>query len=268
MKNNTPRHDDRRSMVSVSSTGSSSLMEIASQRSVGGQLRKFTAAVGKPGQAREAREAVRTAMSTMNPTRKRPLAEPLDYEKFLGENSSIIENLSQRELLLFPRDDFTEISVSPLERTVMPSLSVREVTDAKWLLTQEALAFYTAPHRVVRFNYAQFGSDYHSISDHDVDLQPLIYENDMIYDEQKEELEGRCSLDIIREGFLFLVPETSLLDNFKSMKKRYCVLRKDEDGKVLLEMRKSQFAALTHPPMIVQQAALSTSKKGRNVLEV
>uniref|UniRef100_A0A0R3QAB6 PH domain-containing protein n=1 Tax=Brugia timori TaxID=42155 RepID=A0A0R3QAB6_9BILA len=154
----------------------------------------------------------------------------LDYEKFLGENSSIIENLSQRELLLFPRDDFTEISVSPLERTVMPSLSVREVTDAKWLLTQEALAFYTAPHRV--------------------------------------ELEGRCSLDIIREGFLFLVPETSLLDNFKSMKKRYCVLRKDEDGKVLLEMRKSQFAALTHPPMIVQQAALSTSKKGRNVLEV
>ncbi|KAK6112243.1 Dock and Zizimin C-2 domain family protein [Brugia pahangi] len=230
MKNNTPRHDDRRSMVSVSSTGSSSLMEIASQRSVGGQVRKFTAAVGKPGQAREAREAVRTAMSTMNPTRKRPLAEPLDYEKFLGENSSIIENLSQRELLLFPRDDFTEISVSPLERTVMPSLSVREVTEAKWLLTQEALAFYTAPHRV--------------------------------------ELEGRCSLDIIREGFLFLVPETSLLDNFKSMKKRYCVLRKDEDGKVLLEMRKSQFAALTHPPMIVQQAALSTSKKGRNVLEV
>ncbi|EJW85103.1 hypothetical protein WUBG_03988 [Wuchereria bancrofti] len=225
MKSNTPRHDDRRSMVSVSSTGSSSLMETTSQRSVGGQLRKFTAAVGKPGQAREAREAVRTAMSTMNPTRKRPLAEPLDYEKFLGENNSIIENLSQRELLLFPRDDFTEISVSPLERTVLPSLSVREITEAKWLLTQEALAFYIAPHRV--------------------------------------ELEGRCSSDIIREGFLFLVPETSLLDNFKSMKKRYCVLRKDEDGKVLLEMRKSQFAALTHPPMIVQQAALSTSKKGQ-----
>lgn len=52
------------------------------------------------------------------------------------------------------------------------------------------------------------------------------------------------------------------------MKKRYCVLRKDEDGKVLLEMRKSQFATSIHPPMIVQQAALSTSKKGRNVLEV
>lgn len=29
---------------------------------------RFTAGVGKPGQAREAREAVRTAMSTMNPT--------------------------------------------------------------------------------------------------------------------------------------------------------------------------------------------------------
>lgn len=52
------------------------------------------------------------------------------------------------------------------------------------------------------------------------------------------------------------------------MKKRYCVLRKDESGRVLLEMRKSQFATLTHPPMTVRQAALSTSKKGRNVLEV
>ncbi|VDO76872.1 unnamed protein product [Onchocerca flexuosa] len=52
------------------------------------------------------------------------------------------------------------------------------------------------------------------------------------------------------------------------MKKRYCVLRKDENGKVLLEMRKSQFAASTHSPMIVQQAALSTSRKGKSVLEV
>ncbi|VBB26410.1 unnamed protein product [Acanthocheilonema viteae] len=268
MKSNTPRHDDRRSMVSVSSTGSSGLVEVASQRSASGQLRKFTAGVGKPGQAREAREAVRTAMSTMNPTRKRPLAEPLDYEKFLGENSSVIENLSQRELLLFPRDDFTEILVSPVERTVVPSLSVREITEAKWLLTQEVLSFYIASYRVVRFNYVQFGSDYHSTSDYDIDLQPLIYESDMVYDEQKEELEGRYNSDVIREGFLFIVPETSLLDNFKSMKKRYCVLRKDEDGKVLLEMRKSQFATLTHPPMIIQQAALSTSKKGRNVLEV
>ncbi|CAG9531380.1 unnamed protein product [Cercopithifilaria johnstoni] len=264
----TPRHEDRHSMISASSTGSSGLAEISSQRSAGGQLRRFTAGVGKPGQAREAREAVRTAMSTMNPTRKRPLAEPLDYEKFLGENNSIIENLNQRELLLFPRDDFTEILVSPVERTVVPSLSIRDIKEAKWLLTQEVLAFYIASYRVVRFNYVQFGSDYHSSSDYDIDLQPLIYESDMVYDEKKEELEGRYNSDIIREGFLFLVPETSLLDNFKSMKRRYCVLRKDEDGKVLLEMRKSQFATLTHPPMIIKQAALSTSKKGRNVLEV
>uniref|UniRef100_A0A914RKN6 Dedicator of cytokinesis C/D N-terminal domain-containing protein n=1 Tax=Parascaris equorum TaxID=6256 RepID=A0A914RKN6_PAREQ len=78
----------------------------------------FTAAVGKPGQAREAREAVRTAMSTVNPTvgffsgscilgefRKPPLANPLDYEKFISERSAQLENDTHRELLLFPRDD-------------------------------------------------------------------------------------------------------------------------------------------------------------------
>uniref|UniRef100_A0A915PPR5 PH domain-containing protein n=1 Tax=Setaria digitata TaxID=48799 RepID=A0A915PPR5_9BILA len=267
MKGSTPRYDDRRSMASVSSTGSSALVDITSQRLASGHLRKFTAVVGKPGQAREAREAVRTAMSAMNPTRRRPLAEPLDYEKFLGENTSIIENLNQRDLLLFPRDDITEISLSPTEWTMVPSC-LREITEAKWLLTQEALAFYITPHRIIRFNYSQFGCDYKAISDHDVDLQPLIYESDMVYEEQKEELDGHYSSDIIREGFLFIVPETRLLDNFKSMKKRYCVLRKEDNGKVLLEMRKSQFAPLIHPPIIIQQAALSTSKKGRNVLEI
>lgn len=30
-----------------------------------------------------------------------------------------------------------------------------------------------------------------------------------------QELEGQCSTDVIREGFLFIVPETGLLDNFK-----------------------------------------------------
>uniref|UniRef100_A0A8R1XWG7 Uncharacterized protein n=1 Tax=Onchocerca volvulus TaxID=6282 RepID=A0A8R1XWG7_ONCVO len=40
------------------------------------------------------------------------------------------------------------------------------------------------------------------------------------------------------------------------MKKRYYMLRKDENGKVLLEMRRSQFSALTYLPTVVQQAAL------------
>ncbi|VDK26734.1 unnamed protein product [Anisakis simplex] len=66
---------------------------------------RFTAAVGRPGQAREAREAVRNAMSTVNPTRKAPRANPLDYEKFIGEKSAQLENDTHRELVLFPRDD-------------------------------------------------------------------------------------------------------------------------------------------------------------------
>lgn len=58
-----------------------------------------------------------------------------------------------------------EILISPVGCTVMPSSNLRQITEAKWLLTQETLAFYTAPHRVVRFNYVQFGSDYLSSSE-------------------------------------------------------------------------------------------------------
>ncbi|VDN01206.1 unnamed protein product [Thelazia callipaeda] len=272
MKGSTPRYDDRRSMISGSSNGSNSLAEITGQRSTTGQLRRFTAGVRRPGQAREAREAVRTAMSTMNPVRKRPLSEPLDYEKFLSENSSIIENISKRhiskrELPLLPLDNFMEALLPSFEDSGASSSSTKK-KEAKWLLAQEALEFYDTPQRVIRFNYVQSDGEHCSSSEQDIDLHPLVYESDMAYNEQKEDLDLRHTTDVIKEGFLFIVPETSLLDNFKNSKKRYCVLKKGDDGKLLLEMRKSQFASLIHSSVVIEQAALSTSKKGRKVLEV
>lgn len=59
--------------------------------------------------------------------------------------------------------------MSPTERTVTPSLSSREISEAKWLLTQEALTFYLSPYRVVRFNYAYFGGDYQNMSEYVID---------------------------------------------------------------------------------------------------
>ena len=37
--------------------------------------------------------------------RRQPISQPIDYEKFISEKSAQLENDSQRDLLLFPRDD-------------------------------------------------------------------------------------------------------------------------------------------------------------------
>ncbi|KHN79568.1 Dedicator of cytokinesis protein 9 [Toxocara canis] len=230
---------------------------------------RFTAAVGKPGQAREAREAVRTVMSTVNPTRKAPLANPLDYEKFIGEKSAQLENDTHRELLLFPRDDIAETIVVPEERTVTPSVDERHKIDARWLLAQEALELYSAPQHMITFSYSRFAGDYPTDSqEQDLDLQHPVYESDIALEEEKMALEGQVLSDVIREGYLLVVPDAGLLDNFKSAKKRYCVFRRDPEGKVMLDVRKSQTVGSSHPPTVVQQVALKETKKNKNVLEV
>ena len=46
------------------------------------------------------------------------LPEPIDYEKFVKENLSLIDSHPQREMLLFPEDDVTTTTVGRKFRTV------------------------------------------------------------------------------------------------------------------------------------------------------
>ena len=41
------------------------------------------------------------------------VVDPIDYEKFVKENSSLLETSSMKDLLLFPSDD---VSVTTLQR--------------------------------------------------------------------------------------------------------------------------------------------------------
>lgn len=258
--------EDRHSITSASS--SCSAHDILSQRSAGSQLRKFTASVGKPGQAREVREAVRAVMTLVNPTRKPPIAQPLDYETFVTEKSSQLDNDSQRDLLLFPRDDIGE---SDAIESLIPPLLEQGQQEPAWLLTQEALKLYSASTKTVEFNYASFSGDYDSRADELVgDLSPLSFESDLVIEEERAALEGQApqTSDIICEGYLFVVPENGLLDNFKGTKKRYCLFKKGDEGIVMLELRKAPSIPSQQPPFPVKQVYLSKTKKGKSVLEV
>ncbi|KAK0390438.1 hypothetical protein QR680_019352 [Steinernema hermaphroditum] len=263
--------DDRRSVLSGSS-GASTLVESASVRSsqtlvsAVSQKRKFTAAVGRPGQARETREAVRHVISNVNPARKSPIAPPLEYEKFITDKSAQLENDPQRELLLFPRDDLTEVTVGD-----EPTFSVVKPEDASWLLTQECLRHYSDCCKSIRFNYAKFAGDYEYQPSMSIDdLSTIVFESDLAEDEKAADInQNQLKDETVKEGYLMILPnDVGILDNLKSIKKRYCTVRKDVESNLILDIQKQAGPTIQANSLTVQSANLKTTKKGKTVMEV
>ncbi|VDN58645.1 unnamed protein product [Dracunculus medinensis] len=187
---------------------------------------RFSAAVGKPGQAREARAAVRSAISTINPVKS---------------------------------------IVMPSQRRITPFVDHQCIADANWLLTQEALFLYSSPYQIVTFNYACFSDAFSSVNKESaLELKPLVFESDLEVEEEKTFAKQSASGNI-HEGYLLLIPDPGLLDNFKNVKKRYCILKHEIDGNVVLEIQKQGIK--TCSPFIIERVVLGT-KKGRDVLEV
>ncbi|GMR32743.1 hypothetical protein PMAYCL1PPCAC_02938, partial [Pristionchus mayeri] len=284
LSSRTNPNDDRRSVVSAGSSNASTLVadSLASASSAAhkhndkSNLRKFTAGVGRPGLAREAREAARNVISTQNPTRKAPVSQPLDYERFLVEKSVNIDNDPQRELLIFPRDDIEETTINIDQPTAIPAVHSTDLREANWLLTRDSLQMYSNPQKSVVFNYSKFSGDYDvlhnsSSADMDVALSSLVFESDMAEEEAKAAEEGFIlSSDVIKEGFLQVVKnDPSLLDNLKSEKKRrWCILRRLEGGTIAFEVQKTPGNATGKPILRVNSAQLRATKKGRTVMEI
>uniref|UniRef100_A0A915CX34 Dedicator of cytokinesis C/D N-terminal domain-containing protein n=2 Tax=Ditylenchus dipsaci TaxID=166011 RepID=A0A915CX34_9BILA len=161
---------------------------------------RFTSAVGKPGQARETREAVSKALNATNPVRASPISTPMDYEKFVVEKSAQLEHDRDRDLLLFLRDDISESYSQPQERTAVPTVSPAHLKEAQWLLTLDALKHYSSPHSIIAFNYAKFCGDFKKF-DAVQGLSYLKFESDMAMDEEKMLSNGQQPTDVIKEAF-------------------------------------------------------------------
>nr|CDJ91787.1 Pleckstrin homology and Dedicator of cytokinesis domain containing protein [Haemonchus contortus] len=265
--------DDRRSDISGGSSASTLIRDSTTSSKTGAfPLRKFTAGVGRPGLAREAREAVRSVVSAQSTTRRVIPVEPLDYEKFVTEKAILLENDPQRELLMFPRDDVEEL-VEPAEvPTVLPMTNQKDIVDTTWLLTRDALKSFVSPKRTISFNYAKFAGDYDSVNDEiaetDEMLSSLLFESDMITEEERAAMESASVSDVVKEGFVMVLSETGLLDNFKSAKRRYCTVKQLGSGEVALDIRKTRDTPPKRPQMIIQSAQLRSMRKGRTVLEI
>ncbi|XP_068140209.1 dedicator of cytokinesis protein 9 isoform X1 [Drosophila tropicalis] len=103
--------------------------------------RKFTRGLNKHSSAVQMRESVsqlvresavlmkstggyqqQRSLSTMS---KPPVVEPIDFEAFIAKNKTVIQNDPQRELLIYPTDDVSEIIMPRKQRTNVKSVADR-----------------------------------------------------------------------------------------------------------------------------------------------
>ncbi|TKR72200.1 hypothetical protein L596_019689 [Steinernema carpocapsae] len=268
--------DDRRSVVSGSS-GTSTLIESASIRS----NQTLTSAVSQK------RKSVYSGCRETGPSERNSRSRQERREQCeSGQEIADRPSLGIREVhhgqkrtagkrpaegvASFSRDDLTEIHHND-ERSLSPAELDIDPKQASWLLTQECLSHYSHPPRTIRFNYSKFSGDYeYQTPKASEELPPLVFESDLAEDEKAADVNQFQSKDeTLREGYLMILPnDVGILDNLKSIKKRYCTVRKDTDSNLRLDIQKQAGSNVQTNSLTIQSANLKTTKKGKTVMEV
>ncbi|XP_012262836.2 dedicator of cytokinesis protein 9 isoform X6 [Athalia rosae] len=211
--------------------------------------RKFTRGLGKPGMAAQLRETVSQVVRESTVQNKPHLVDPIDFESFVLKNKTLLQNDPQRELLLYPQDDVSQVVLPRRYRTVISTVQHNsentESTEGCSLLTKECLRSYASNWNLVHYKYTAYSGSYlelPKISKAD-DLRDEVYEIDTEVDQVDEDLTK--SDGITKQGYLMKGPEIGSDRMFvhigsKSFKRRYCHLRQEVDGTYILELFKDE----------------------------
>ncbi|XP_050306735.1 dedicator of cytokinesis protein 9 isoform X2 [Anthonomus grandis grandis] len=172
------------------------------------------------------------------------LVDPLDFEQFLIKHKTVLQNDPQRELLLYPPDDISQVVLPRRCRTLSPTLPSENEIQHCNLFTKQCVKSYSSSWQVVHFRYAQYSGSYADLPKIPScgNLLEQLYEVDI--DEDCSDIKSRTD-NITKEGWLMKGPEIGSERGFvnmasKSFKRRYCYLRQEVDGTYILEMYKDE----------------------------
>ncbi|XP_058818405.1 dedicator of cytokinesis protein 9 isoform X3 [Topomyia yanbarensis] len=207
------------------------------------------------------------------------LVEPIDFEGFIIKNKTLIQNDPQRELLLYPSDDVTEVVLTKKFRTIasnIPSYAKVTVNNTNTnnrtstststgspgnnsrpssptinlqghLLTRQALHTYESTNHAIHYKYSAYGGSYYELprTSPSDELKEELYEIDTDHDRMDEQMTRSQADTITKQGYLLKGPETNSDRMFahigsKSFKRRYCYLRQEIDGTYILELHKDE----------------------------
>ncbi|XP_030749591.1 dedicator of cytokinesis protein 9 isoform X3 [Sitophilus oryzae] len=173
------------------------------------------------------------------------LVDPLDFEQFLIKHKTVLQNDPQRELLLYPPDDISQVVLPRRNRTLLSTIPPEVEVENCNLFTKQCISNYSTNWQLVQFRYAPYSGTYAELP-----KIPNILNNlkEDLYEVDTDEDSGdnkSHSDNITKEGWLMKGPEIGSERGFvnigsKSFKRRYCYLRQEVDGTYILEMYKDE----------------------------
>ncbi|XP_046413521.1 dedicator of cytokinesis protein 9 isoform X5 [Neodiprion fabricii] len=241
--------------------------------------RKFTRGLGKPGMAAQLRETVSQVVRESTVQNKPHLVDPIDFENFVQKNKTLLQNDPQRELLLYPQDDVSQVVLPRRYRTVVSTVrQVSESTESEdgcSLLTKECLKTYSSNWNLVHYKYTAYSGSYlelPKITNSDY-LKDEVYEIDTEVDQLDED--STKSDGITKQGYLMKGPEIGSDRMFvhigsKSFKRRYCHLRQEVDGTYILELFKDEKKGEAKLTIVMDfcSEVVRNTKRGRYCFEL
>ncbi|XP_065346303.1 dedicator of cytokinesis protein 11 isoform X2 [Cloeon dipterum] len=246
--------------------------------------RKFAKALRKPGMAAHLRETMsQVVRETSSHVPAPEIVTPIEYEAFILKNKTLLQNDPQRELLLYPSDDVSQVILPRKFRTVLPPLPGCVVAGEDQLsklaqsplLARESLRSYNTNWNLVHYKYSSFGGTYHDLpkTPKPEELREEIYEIDADIDASDESSDR--SVDITKQGILLKGPESGQERIFvnlasKTFKRRYCYLKKEVDGTYILEMQKPEKRGEPKSDFVMDfcTEVVKNPKRGRHAFEL
>uniref|UniRef100_A0A336LXY2 CSON007578 protein n=2 Tax=Culicoides sonorensis TaxID=179676 RepID=A0A336LXY2_CULSO len=231
------------------------------------------------------------------------LVEPIDFESFVQKNKTLIQNDPQRELLMYPSDDVSEVVLPKKFRTLssnIPTISKKSSVNGAngnatngdsssnnsssssskeqlgHLFTRQALYTYETANHVIQYKYNEFSGTCYDMPNRIQDqLKEEVYEVDADPDRIDEQMTRSQADSITKKGYLLKGPDTNSDRMFahigsKSFKRRYCYLRQEIDGTYILELHKDekQLEAKNTIVMDFCTEVVLNPKKGRFCFEL
>ncbi|KAK9718639.1 PH domain [Popillia japonica] len=207
--------------------------------------RKFARSLGKPGTAAQLRETVSQVVRESTVQNKPLLVEPIDFENFILKNKTLLQNDSQRELLLYPADDISQIVLPRRYRTTTQTVPSKSETEDCNLFTKQCITSYSSNWNLIHYKYSAYSGTYAELPKLPCNdnLKEETFEIDIDSDNAEDfqlQIDG-----ITKEGYLMKGPEIGSDRMFvnigsKSFKRRYCYLRQEVDGTYILELFKDE----------------------------
>ncbi|XP_026677527.1 dedicator of cytokinesis protein 11-like [Diaphorina citri] len=91
---------------------------------------------------------------------KATLTEPIDFESFVLKNKTLLQNDPQRELLLYPPDDISQVVLPRRYRTVCHSVPSHINLKECSLFTRECVKTYTCNWHLIHYKYSAYSGSY------------------------------------------------------------------------------------------------------------